>query len=151
MTRTTLRPYHQPQAAQKIDLWSLAGMPKRGRGLHDLINSGLPFSVLETLADITGIEQQALGAYLLISRTTFRRRKAAGRFTASESDRIFRLVKVMDAAIELFEGNEVSARNWLNGAAPGLSGRRPIDMIGSMAETESVLDLIARLEQGATV
>jgi len=48
----------------------------------------------------------------------------------------------------LYAGDEEAARRWLGEPSRGLGGRKPVDMLTTSAESESVLDLIGRLEHG---
>ncbi|MCY1538575.1 putative toxin-antitoxin system antitoxin component [compost metagenome] len=48
-----------------------------------------------------------------------------------------------DAAVELFEGEQVAAEHWLYQPLPALGGRTPLQ-----APLQEVLDLIGRLEHG---
>ena len=150
MDENMLPPYH-PMPLKQPNLWVLVGLPERGRALHDAIIRGVTVDMLDRLAEITKIDEKALARHLRVSRTTFARRKATGIFSPEESDRFYQLLKVVDAAIELFEGDVKAAMVWLEESAPGLSGEVPLEMVGSMAGTEGVLDLISRLEHGAIV
>ena len=85
---------------------------------------------------------------LIISYQTDLLNKLGGVFNLGESDRLYRLAEISSAAIELFEGDEDKARNWLNHPVKGLGGKRPVDMAITSAETEATIDLIGRLEHG---
>lgn len=56
--------------------------------------------------------------------------------------------KLRAAAIDLFSGNKLSAEAWLNTPAKALGGRKPVDMTSSLADLESALDLVGRLQHG---
>lgn len=150
MAENVLRPY-QPAPLNGPTLWLLVGLPERGRTLHEMISRGVTLDLFERLREITELDERTLARHLRISRTTFARRKAIGNFSPEESDRFYQLVKVINAAIELFDGDVKAATRWLEESAPGLSGKVPVEMLGSMAGTESVLDLISRLEHGVIV
>lgn len=151
MSTIALKSYRPSKSAKRPSLWSFIGIPSRGEGLHRTLNAGVSFTVFQKLAQASGIEQQELAQYARISRASLQRRKEAGHFTPGESDRLYRFAEVFNAATDLFEGNAAMAKIWLEEPAHGLGGRRPMDMLGSTAETESVLDLIGRLEHGVTV
>lgn len=152
MIESSIQTYHPLKyPAGRSSLWSRIGMPARGRGLHELIKSGAPFEIIAKLADATGMNQVDIAKSLGISQKTVTRRQAAGRLTSEESDRLYRLLKLLDAAVELFEGDTTAAKEWLEAPAVGLSGLRPIEMTASTAETDAVLDLVARLELGGSI
>ena len=59
------------------------------------------------------------------------------------------MYKIQLASIALFEGNNEAAQEWMKHPVKGLRDKRPIDMVGTDADTKIVLDLIGRLEHGA--
>lgn len=83
-----------------------------------------------------------------VSTAKLRNRVKAGRFNASESDRLIALVIVYQEAIALFEGDAEAANKWMDSPAPRLDSKRPLEMLGTRVETAAVLDLIGRLERG---
>lgn len=139
---------YQPGALRTAGFWACLGLPSRGSKLHECIRNGLPFSLLEQLTAKAGIEMSVLGESLGMYRSTLARREKAGRFTCAESDRLYSLTTVFDAAYELFEGDVLAVRNWMISPARGLDGKAPIKMLGTRVETQAVLDLIGRLEHG---
>ena len=114
---------------------------------HDK-NRGLNFTVYKKLVAASGLEHKELARYVAIPPATLQRRAKAGQFNVDESDRLYRFAEVLNAASELFEGDNERARQWLLNPVRGLGGRRPLEMIATSAETEAVLDLIGRLEHG---
>ena len=74
---------------------------------------------------------EQLAKKLLISRSTLQRRKAAGRLSPAESDKVMRFSRLLQQATELF-GNIDKARAWLKHPQRGLGGAIPLDY----AETE---------------
>lgn len=151
MTERSLQTYHPLKCTTRSSLWSLVGMPERGRGLHELINSGAPFETIARLANAMGMNPGDVAKNVGISRKTLMRRQVSGRLTSEESDRLYRLLKLFGGAIELFEGDIAAARAWLEAPAVGLSGVRPIEMTASTAEIDTVLDLVASLEHGGSI
>lgn len=130
------------------NIWQVLGIPSRGPDLYRALETGLPYRVYTDLASAIGLDRQSLAKVVDIAPATLQRRVKAGRFTQSESDRIYRLAQVFSAACDLFEGDEQGARRWINQPVKGLGGARPVDMMTTSAETTAVLDLIGRLERG---
>lgn len=124
------------------------GLPSRGSKLHECIRNGLPFTFLEQLSIKAGIEMRVLSLGLGMSRSTLARREKSGRFTCAESDRLYSLTTVLDAAYELLEGDVLAVRNWMISPARGLARKAPLQMLRTRVETQAVLDLIGRLEHG---
>ncbi|MBH8610246.1 DUF2384 domain-containing protein [Pseudomonas mohnii] len=139
---------YRPGARPITGLWESLGLPTRGSKLHECIRNGLPFSFLEQLSINAGIEMSLLSLGLGMSRSTLARREKAGRFTCAESDRLYSLTTVLDAANELLEGDVLAVRNWMISPARGLGRNAPLNMLRTRVETQAVLDLISRLEHG---
>lgn len=59
-----------------------------------------------------------------------------------------RLHIIQQAALELFEGDNEAAQEWIRHPVKGLGGRRPVDLVYTDDDTKTVLDLIGRLEYG---
>ena len=139
---------YDPPAKRHKTFLGEVGIPSRGAKLNEAINQGFKYAVYTKLADLSGIQKNDIAAATLITRPTLNRRAKSGQFNRSESDRLYRFAKVFTAAIELFEGNKSKAQLWMKKPVRGLGGQRPIEMIGTTAESETVLDLINRLEHG---
>src|ERR1700681_3708521 len=95
------------------------------------IQKGFPFRELEMLQNTIDLPLEQLAKRLLISRSTLQRRKAAGRLSPSESDKVMRFSRLLAQATDLF-GNIDKARAWLKHPQRGLGGAIPLDY----AETE---------------
>src|SRR5881398_3278440 len=82
---------------------------------HELtrrIQKGLPFSDLKVLQDSIDMPFEQLAAKLSISRSTLQRRKAAGRLSPDESDKVMRFSRLLEHATNVF-GDAERARAWL--------------------------------------
>ncbi len=137
----------QQNMARRRSFWETVGMPSRGPELYQLLHEGLPYTVFNTLADLSGLDKKKFAEVITISPASLQRRKGK-RFTAQESDKLYRYARLYKAAEELFEGDKLATRAWLNKPVQGLGHRRPIDMLATSAEMEAVLDLVGRLEHG---
>ncbi|QXF34598.1 hypothetical protein CE143_16600 [Photorhabdus luminescens] len=76
------------------------------------------------------------------------RKNAGCVLSAEESERVARLIRVFDAAVQLFGGNKNEAWTWLKSPVKGLGGVTPISLIATESGALEVLDLIERLEHG---
>ena len=83
-----------------------------------------------------------------ISVSTLRRRANAGKLSVIESEKVVRLIQVINAGITLFDGSKEKALSWLKSPSRGLNGIQPITMISTYAGTNEVMALIGRLEHG---
>jgi putative toxin-antitoxin system antitoxin component (TIGR02293 family) len=109
------------------------------------IQKGLRFSELETLQNSIDLPFEQLAAKLSISRSTLQRRKAAGRLSPDESDKVMRLSRLLEHATNVF-GNIERARAWLKFPQRGLGGAIPLDYAETEVGAREVDDLLGRIE-----
>lgn len=135
----------------ETNFWHSVGVPSRGAELYKALHDGLPIRVFENLATLSSMEKADLALALSFSISTFQRRVSRGRFSLEESDRLYRFATLLEAATALFEGDRVKARNWMLKPSKGIGGKKPVEMLATMAETNCVLDLVNQLENGILV
>src|SRR5712671_4831347 len=109
------------------------------------IQKGLRFTELETLQNSIDLPFEQLAAKLSISRSTLQRRKAAGRLSPDESDKVMRLSRLLGHATTVF-GNIEKARAWLKFPQRGLGGAVPLDYAETEVGAREVDDLLGRIE-----
>ena len=109
------------------------------------IQKGLRFSELETLQNSIDLPFERLAAKLAISRSTLQRRKAAGRLSPDESDKVMRLSRLLEHATNVF-GDIERARAWLKFPQRGLGGAIPLDYAQTEVGAREVDDLLGRIE-----
>jgi putative toxin-antitoxin system antitoxin component (TIGR02293 family) len=111
------------------------------------IQKGLRFSELETLQNSLHMPFEQLAAKLAISRSTLQRRKAAGRLSPDESDKVMRLSRLLEHATNVF-GDIEKARAWLKHPQYGLGGAIPLDYAETEIGAREVDDLLGRIDYG---
>jgi putative toxin-antitoxin system antitoxin component (TIGR02293 family) len=111
------------------------------------VRRGLPWAAFEALVSALAVSQAELAAMLHIRARTLSRRKASGRLEAMESDRVFRLARVLAHAVEVFESVE-RARDWLETENRSLDGQRPLAFLDTDAGVREVDDILGRIEHG---
>jgi putative toxin-antitoxin system antitoxin component (TIGR02293 family) len=111
------------------------------------IQKGLRFSELETLQQTLDLPFEQLAAKLCISRSTLHRRKAAGRLSPDESDKVMRLSRLLEHATKVF-GNVEKARTWLKFPQHGLGGAVPLDYAQTEVGAREVDNLLGRIDYG---
>jgi putative toxin-antitoxin system antitoxin component (TIGR02293 family) len=111
------------------------------------IQKGLRFSELKTLQDTLGLPFEKLAAKLCISRSTLQRRKAAGRLSPDESDKVIRFSRLLHQATDFF-GDIEKARAWLKHPQFGLGGAVPLDYATTEAGAREVENLLGRMKYG---
>jgi putative toxin-antitoxin system antitoxin component (TIGR02293 family) len=111
------------------------------------IQKGLRFSELKTLQDSIDLPFEQLAAKLSISRSTLQRRKAAGRLSPDESDKVIRYSRLVRQAADFF-GDIEKARAWLKHPQYGLGGAVPLDYAKTEAGAREVENLLGRMKYG---
>jgi putative toxin-antitoxin system antitoxin component (TIGR02293 family) len=111
------------------------------------IQKGLRFSELKTLQDTLDLPFEKLAAKLCISRSTLQRRKAAGRLSPDESDKVIRYSRLVRQAADFF-GDIGKARAWLKHPQYGLGGAVPLDYARTETGAREVEDLLGRMKYG---
>ncbi|MEW6567704.1 MAG: antitoxin Xre/MbcA/ParS toxin-binding domain-containing protein [Chloroflexota bacterium] len=112
------------------------------------VEQGFSYQAFERVRRLLGMPASELAALLQIPQRTLTRRKQAGKLAADESERLLRLSRVVDTAIELFEGEPQPAVEWLQSSNRALGGQVPLEMAKTEIGAREVEDLIGRLEHG---
>ena len=126
---------------------SHAAKAKHATDLIRQIQKGLRFTELETLQSTIDLPFEQLAAKLSISRSTLQRRKAAGRLSPDESDKVMRLSRLFEHAKKVF-GNVEKARAWLKHPQYGLGNAVPLDYASTEIGAREVENLLGRIEYG---
>lgn len=112
------------------------------------IETGLSYTSLERFRKNINLPMRDLAELLQISLRTLNRRKKTGKLEPDESDRLVRISRLYGKTLELFEGDNEAAHDWLSRKQIGLGGARPFDLIRSEVGAREVEALIGRLEYG---
>ena len=114
-------------------------------GLIRRIQQGLRFRELQELQSGIDMPLEQLAGKLSISRSTLQRRKAAGRLTAQESDKVVRFSRLLRLAADLF-GSVEKGRAWLKFPQRGLGGAIPLDYAQTEVGAQEVERLLGRIQ-----
>jgi putative toxin-antitoxin system antitoxin component (TIGR02293 family) len=117
-------------------------------GIVEKIEKGLPYSSIERLQRNTGLTMTQLLDLVQIAPRTLARRKADGRFSPDESDRIVRAARVYSRALDFFLGDAEAATDWLSHAQRAFGGVTPLEMSRTEVGAQEVERLIGQLEHG---
>lgn len=121
-----------------------------GSSAHHLIRrieAGAKFAELESLRRQLGLSLEQLSDKLGISRATLHRRKASGRLGPDESDRVYRLQRLLKQATAVFGDNQ-RACEWLSFPQYGLGGAVPLDYARTEVGGREVENLLGAIEYG---
>ena len=111
------------------------------------IRAGLPFKSLENLAAALKLTSDESSMVFSIPTRTLARRKKSGRLSAEESDRVYRVARVLSHAAELL-GDEIEAAEWLRAPNVALRMTAPISLLDTDAGTRQVEEILGRIEYG---
>ena len=112
------------------------------------IRAGLNVSVVQILADELRVNQKRLAQILSIPTTTFTRRMKAGTLNPEESDRVVRIARLKEIALDLMNGDEDAAVAWLHTPKAILANESPLDHAKTEVGARDVEELIGRISHG---
>ena len=122
----------------------------KSKNINDLIlkvKKGLPTSSFEKLRKKLDVSDNFLSQIVSIPKRTLTRRKLQGRLSAEESERLLRIARLYDKALDVFEDEEAAER-WLKKPARGLSGKPPLKYADTELGANEVERLLIRIENG---
>lgn len=112
----------------------------------EAIREGLSIDVVDdvlTGGQLTAAELDRLA----LPRKTLAHRRTLGRLTAEQSDRLVRILRVIEQAEQAF-GDAGKARIWLRRPSTALAGHAPLDLLDTDIGTRQVESLLGRIEHG---
>jgi putative toxin-antitoxin system antitoxin component (TIGR02293 family) len=113
-----------------------------------MVQAGLPFRAVGKFQRSSGLTLERIKQVARFSDGSLARRKATGRLSQDESERLLRLSRLFERATELFEGDRDAARQWLETPIAALGERRPLELAQNEPGAREVEDLIGRIEHG---
>ena len=112
------------------------------------IHAGFSYGAIASFQKFTNLPIEMITGLVRIPPRTLTRRKAEGRLSPDESERLFRVARVVEKTVDLFEGDRAAAMQWLQSPQPALAGAKPLDFVHTEVGAREVEDLIGRLEHG---
>jgi putative toxin-antitoxin system antitoxin component (TIGR02293 family) len=112
------------------------------------LERGFSFKTLLALESRSGLTLPRLGTVIGIPERTLARRKASGKLTTDESERLLRIAGIFEDAVNLFEGDVPAAVTWLTTPRKALGDRPPLSYARTEPGAREVENLIGRLEHG---
>ena len=119
------------------------------KALADVVREGLPTD--KAVDFLTWLSESVPRDILIrvagISRRTLERRNR-GRLSPEQSDRVARIARIIDDAIESI-GTQEQALLWLNAPNQSLAGNRPVELLDTDAGARRVETVLGRLREGS--
>jgi putative toxin-antitoxin system antitoxin component (TIGR02293 family) len=117
------------------------------RDLSNAIRKGFPHEVVEELMRASGLTLKELADALDLSPRSLQRRRRTGRLARFESDRLYRLARIVAMAQESL-GNRQSVTHWLKSANRALGGVAPIHAVDTEPGAREVENVLGRIAYG---
>ncbi len=122
----------------------------KSKNMDDLIRKvqrGFPVSSFEKLRRKLDVSDNLLSQVINIPMRTLTRRKQQGRLNVVESEKVLRIARLYDKALEVFEDEE-AAEKWLKEPARGLGGVIPLEYAKTELGAQEIEKLLIRIEHG---
>ena len=115
--------------------------------LIPVLRSGLKYRSLEAIIDKLDLPREDVLKSLGLPLRTMARRKEEKRLTADESDRVYRLARVVAHAEDVFEDID-KVRRWLVHTNRALGGVTPLSLLDTDEGARQVDTILGRIEYG---
>ena len=131
----------------------LGGEPVLGHSLRtdddlqEAIRQGFPQTVIKEVLLSAGITLKELAGSLDLSARSLQRRRRAGRLARYESDRIYRLARII-ALAKHYLGNKETATRWLKRPNRALGNKAPLELIDTELGARTVENVLGRIAYG---
>src|ERR1700733_7541503 len=115
--------------------------------LREAIGGGFPHAVLDKLMHLSGLTLKELAEALDLSARSLQRRRRSGRLARFESDRLYRLARIVALAQQSLGSHERAIR-WLKRGNRALAGVAPIAALDTELGTRQVENVLGRISYG---
>jgi len=115
--------------------------------LRSAIREGFPQKVVASVMNSVGLTLKELSAALDLSPRSLQRRRHQGRLARYESDRLYRLARII-ALAKQYIGDEETATRWLKRPNRALGGEIPLALIDTELGARAVENVLGRIAFG---
>lgn len=115
--------------------------------MRQAIREGFPTAVVEELMRASGLTLKELASALDLSPRSLQRRRRSGRLARYESDRLYRLARIVALADE-FLGDHGKAVRWLKRPNRALGGIAPVVALDTELGARQVENILGRIAYG---
>lgn len=112
-----------------------------------IIEKGLPVSVFTKITKELNLPGKELAEVIRIPKSTLAMRKKKGRFSFEESERLYRVQRLLSKAVKVF-GDIETAGKWLREKAYALGDVTPLEYARTEVGAREVENLLGRIEYG---
>ena len=143
-------PRETSHTAQVVDLFGGAdvlGKIVQRVQLREALRHGLPYSALEALMRKLGLDRTEVLRVLSLNPRTLARRKKESALRPDESDRLYRLARIVAAAQDVL-GTLESAARWLAQPNRALGHEAPLTLLDTDIGTRQVEAVLGRIDAG---
>ncbi len=127
--------------------YALGRSLKTEEDVRKAIREGFPPVVVEKLMRSSGLTLKELATALDLSPRSLQRRRRSGRLARYESDRLYRLARIVALANE-FIGDHESAIRWLKRPNRALGGIPPVEALDTELGARQVENILGRIAYG---
>lgn len=118
------------------------------KSLIKVLEGGLSGNLFKEICDLLDISEKRLAGIINLSVSTLAQRKKRGYFSATESERLYRILNLYKKAVQTFDGDPEEAREWLKSSAFGLGDAIPLDFARTEVGAKEVERLLTRIDEG---
>jgi len=111
--------------------------------LRSAIREGFPKEVVDSVMDSAGLTLKDLSRSLNLSPRSLQRRGQQGRLARHESDRVYRLARMVELARH-YIGDKDSAARWLKRPNRALGGSVPLELMDTEPGARAVENVLGR-------
>lgn len=117
------------------------------KDMRDAIREGFPPAVVHELMRASGLTLKELASALDLSPRSLQRRRRSGRLARYESDRLYRLARIIALAGD-FLGDRGQALRWLKRPNRALGGVPPVAALDTELGARQVENILGRIAYG---
>lgn len=115
--------------------------------LINLFKDGLSTDLFTEVASDLKISEGQLADTANISVSTLTRRKRKGRLTTVESERLYRIIRIYNRAIQVL-GSQTAAQRWILTPVKALGWETPLSYADTEIGSREVEAVLGRIEHG---
>ncbi len=134
---------YRSQAATPFSFWDLSIAAQR-------ISEGLSTFILEFIRKKLRLSTQELAQVVSISPRTLARRKKETRLASDESERAYRVARLIEIATDVF-GSKEEVQKWVKESNFALGNQKPLDLMRTEPGAKLVERTLRQIEHGIAV